>query len=186
MPTQKQRKLAVMGSRGVGKSTIIHQFVESQFLECYNPTIENTFHKLIKYKGDEYNTEILDTAGQDEYSIFHTQYSIGIHGYLLVYSVTSEASFELIKTLNDKILNACGTEKVPRVLLGNKYDLDQERKVSTQEGQATAAGWGCAFAECSAKLNANIEDGFIRLLHEVERASSPEPIEEPIKKCYIL
>eukprot|EP01103_Thecamoeba_quadrilineata_P006968 TRINITY_DN1672_c0_g1_i1.p1 TRINITY_DN1672_c0_g1~~TRINITY_DN1672_c0_g1_i1.p1 ORF type:complete len:202 (+),score=24.54 TRINITY_DN1672_c0_g1_i1:49-606(+) len=185
MPTQKQRKLAVMGSRGVGKSTTVLQFVENHFVDGYNPTIENTFHKLIKYKGDEYNTEILDTAGQDEYSIFHTQYSIGIHGYLLVYSVTSKSSFELIKILNDKILNACGTEKVPRVLLGNKCDLDVERQISTQEGQATAAEWGCGFVECSAKLNSNIEDAFTRLVAEVEKAASPDPLEGD-KKCCLL
>eukprot|EP01103_Thecamoeba_quadrilineata_P003330 TRINITY_DN13121_c0_g1_i1.p1 TRINITY_DN13121_c0_g1~~TRINITY_DN13121_c0_g1_i1.p1 ORF type:complete len:185 (-),score=31.11 TRINITY_DN13121_c0_g1_i1:69-623(-) len=184
MPTQKQRKLAIMGSRGVGKSTIIHQFVDKQFVNEYNPTIENTFHKLIKYRENEYNTEILDTAGQDEYSIFHTQYSIGIHGYLLVYSVANKGSFELIKTLNDKILNACGTEKVPRVLLGNKCDLDKERQISTQEGLATAAEWSCGFVESSAKLNSNIDDAFIKLIVEVEKSSSPDPVEE--KKCCIL
>jgi small GTP-binding protein len=47
-----------------GKSAITVQYVENHFVDSYNPTIENAFNKVIKYKGEEYNTEILDTAGQ--------------------------------------------------------------------------------------------------------------------------
>lgn len=134
------------------------QFVENQFVEQYNPTIENTFHKVIKYGGEDFGLEIVDTAGQvsyliiwltallvktsdpdefyghgtncllqDEYSIFQRQYAVGIHGYVLVYAVTSKTSFEMVKIINEKILNALGTDKVPRVLVGNKKDLTYER-----------------------------------------------------------
>lgn len=64
---------------------------------------------------------------QDEYSIFQRQYAVGIHGYVLVYAVTSKTSFEMVKIINEKILNALGTDKVPRVLVGNKKDLTYER-----------------------------------------------------------
>jgi GTPase SAR1 family protein len=64
---------------------------------------------------------------QDEYSLFQKHYAIGIHGYILVYSVTSKKSFEMVKIINDKLLNSLGTEKVPRVLVGNKTDLRHER-----------------------------------------------------------
>lgn len=56
------------------------------------------------------------THQKDEHSNFQPQYAIGIHGYILVYAVTNRFSFNLIKTLNDKILNAAGVDKVPRVL----------------------------------------------------------------------
>ena len=93
-------------------------------MESYYPTIENTFSRIIKYKGQEYATEIIDTAGQvgwfprqtsftqtvtdwpqDEYSILNSRHSIGIHGYMLVYSVASKQSFEMIKIIRGKILN---------------------------------------------------------------------------------
>eukprot|EP01102_Stenamoeba_stenopodia_P018773 TRINITY_DN6949_c0_g1_i1.p1 TRINITY_DN6949_c0_g1~~TRINITY_DN6949_c0_g1_i1.p1 ORF type:complete len:185 (+),score=30.06 TRINITY_DN6949_c0_g1_i1:302-856(+) len=181
----KQRKIAVMGFRGVGKSAITVQYVENHFPDAYNPTIENAFYKTIKYKGEEYTAEILDTAGQDEYSIFHTQYSIGIHGYVMVYSVASKSSFDLVRVLNDKILNACGTEKVPRILIGNKSDLPVEnRQVSREEGQACANELGCAFIECSAKHNENVEAAFQLLIAEIEKSSNPEPEEKP--NCRIL
>jgi small GTP-binding protein len=164
-----------MGFRAVGKSTITIQFVENHFVDVYNPTIENTFHKTIKYKGTDYVTEILDTAGQDEFSIFQKHYSVGIHGYILVYSVTSRKSLEILKVINEKILNALGTEKVPRVLVGNKTDLHMERKVTKEEVQALATEWGCAFVECSGKHNEHIEDIFTAMIAEIEKDAAPAP-----------
>jgi hypothetical protein len=60
------RKVAVLGFMGVGKSAVTIQFTEGHFAEPYSPTIENTFQKVIRHKGVEYQTDILDTAGQDE------------------------------------------------------------------------------------------------------------------------
>eukprot|EP01125_Pyxidicula_operculata_P001621 TRINITY_DN11465_c0_g1_i1.p1 TRINITY_DN11465_c0_g1~~TRINITY_DN11465_c0_g1_i1.p1 ORF type:complete len:184 (+),score=27.90 TRINITY_DN11465_c0_g1_i1:25-576(+) len=179
MPPQKQRKLAVMGGRAVGKSTVTVRFVDELFVEAYNPTIENTFHKVIKFRGDDFYTEIVDTAGQDEYSIFQRQYAVGIHGYVLVYSVTSKSSFEMVKIINDKILNALGTEHVPRVLVGNKKDLVRERQISTEEGQALADKWKCTFVESSAKHNENIATIFVTLLADIQKDTQPEEDKSP-------
>lgn len=88
-----------------GKSSLAVQFVDGHFVDSYYPTIENTFSKTIKYKGQEFATEIVDTAGQDEYSILNSKHFIGIHGYMLVYSVSSLPSFEMVQVIRDKILN---------------------------------------------------------------------------------
>jgi Ras family protein len=80
MPVPKQRKIALVGSRSVGmssphltklstypisgKSSLTVQFVDGHFVESYYPTIENTFSKMIKYKNQDFATEIIDTAGQ--------------------------------------------------------------------------------------------------------------------------
>ncbi|KAK4065301.1 hypothetical protein Trihar35433_7421 [Trichoderma harzianum] len=105
MPTLKQRKVAIVGSRSVGKSSLAVQFVDGHFVDSYYPTIENTFSKTIQYKGQDYVTEIVDTAGQDEYSILNSKHFIGIHGYMLVYSVSSLPSFEMVQVVREKILN---------------------------------------------------------------------------------
>lgn len=81
------------------------QFVDNHFVDSYYPTIENTFSKVIKYKGQEFATEIIDTAGQDEYSIMTSKHFIGIHGYVLVYSVASKSSFEMVQVIREKLLN---------------------------------------------------------------------------------
>lgn len=142
------------------------RFVEDHFVEAYNPTIENTFHKIVKFKNEEFNTEIVDTAGQDEYSIFQRQYAVGIHGYVLVYSVTSKSSFDTVKIINDKILNALGADSVPRVLVGNKKDLIYDRQVSAEDGLELAKSWGCAFFETSAKHNENISTHLLLIISQ--------------------
>lgn len=89
----------------IGKSSLAVQFVDGHFVDSYYPTIENTFSKTIRYKGQDFSTEIVDTAGQDEYSILNSKHFIGIHGYMLVYSVSSLPSFEMVQVIREKILN---------------------------------------------------------------------------------
>jgi Ras family protein len=60
---------------------------------------------------------------QDEYSLFNHKYAVGIHGYILVYSIASRQSFEMIQTLHDKILDFQGVDKVCCVVVGQKSDL---------------------------------------------------------------
>ena len=126
----KKRKIAVLGSRSVGKSSLVVRFVEDAFVDSYYPTIENVFEKTIKYKGQEYYCDIVDTAGQDEYSILNSKHAIGIHGYVLVYSIASRASFEMVQTVHDKILNYTGTATIPCVIVGQKSDLHVQRYVA--------------------------------------------------------
>jgi Ras homolog enriched in brain len=81
------------------------QYVDGHFVESYYPTIENTFSKVIRHKNQEFQTEIIDTAGQDEYSILNSKHVIGIHGYMIVYSISSRVSFDMVTTIREKILN---------------------------------------------------------------------------------
>ena len=107
-----------------GKSTMTVQFVEGKFVEEYSPTIESTFNKEFNFGGRQYSLNILDTAGHaDEHSPFNFSYTMGVDGYILVYSVTSKQSFDSIALLNDKLLDKACSSSVPRLLVGNKTDL---------------------------------------------------------------
>ncbi|KAI5952569.1 RHB1 [Candida jiufengensis] len=181
----KARKIAVVGSRSVGKSSMTVRFVEDHFVESYYPTIENQFSKNIKFKNQEYAIEILDTAGQDEYSIMNEKHLIGIHGYLLVYSVTSRQSFELIEFIRDKILNSIGNENIPLILIGNKNDLNYQRQVQFDEGQKLAEKFNCKFLETSVKENYNISQSFETLIEEIEKIQNP-PMAKKEDKCVIV
>lgn len=169
MAPPKSRKVAVMGYRAVGKSSLTIQFVEGQFVDSYDPTIENTFSKTLKLKGQDFVLELVDTAGQDEYSIFPQSYSMGIHGYILVYSVTSEKSFEVVKVIHEKLLDMTGQNYVPLVLVGNKTDLHVDRVVSPEAGKHLADGWKAMFFESSAKDNSSVQSIFQSMLLEIER-----------------
>ncbi|KAM9459470.1 GTP-binding protein Rheb-like isoform 2-T2 [Salvelinus alpinus] len=150
MPQPKSRKIAILGYRSVGKSSLTIQFVEGQFVDSYDPTIENTFTKMITINGQEYHLQLVDTAGQDEYSIFPQTYSIDINGYILVYSVTSN-------------------KRVPIMLVGNKNDLHMERVIRCEEGKSLAESWNAAFMESSAKENQTAVEVFKRMILEAEK-----------------
>lgn len=182
----KQRKIAIVGSRSVGKSSLTVRFVDGHFVESYYPTIENTFSKVIRFKNQDFATEIIDTAGQDEYSILNSKHFIGIHGYLIVYSVASKTSFEMARVIRDKILTHLGTEWVPIVIIGNKSDLrPEQRQVSVEEGKALQQEFNCAWTEASARYDENVARAFELMIGEIEKAQNPA---EPTggNKCVLM
>lgn len=168
----KQRRIAILGFRSVGKSSLTIQFVEGHFVDSYEPTIENTFTKNFKLRGQEYQVTLVDTAGQDEYSIFPTQYSMDIHGYVLVYSIVDPRSLEVIQVIYDKLLDMTGKVNVPIVLVGNKRDLQAERKISQEQGKKLADSWKAVFLEASAKNNDSVADIFTTVLTQIEKADA--------------
>lgn len=185
-----KRKIAVLGSRSVGKSSLVVQFVENHFNEQYFPTIENTFTKAIKHNGQEYQCDIIDTAGQDEYSLISSRLSIGIDGYVLVYSVTNRPSFELVREVHDKLIMQSGIANVPCVVVGQKGDLaDQSfdgRQVSAAEGKKLADSMAATFVETSARQNSNVAKVFDLALGEIEKKSPSGKSSEEKGGCVIM
>ena len=170
-PMVVNRKVAVLGFRAVGKTSLTTQFIEGRFLpDRYDPTIENTYRKTIRFKKIHFSTEIVDTAGMDEYARLSRNASVGVHGYVMCYSTTSRQSFEKIKHINDMLLNMLAdTPDIPRILVGSMVDLGDQRQVQFEEGQSLADQWGIPFLECSAKQNLNIAEIFTTLMKEIER-----------------
>jgi Ras family protein len=182
-----------------GKSSLAVRYVDNHFVESYYPTIENTFGKEVKIKNQDYALEIVDTAGQDEYSILNSKHLIGIHGYMLVYSVSSAQSFEMITVIREKILNNIvsnipvnlhpvsphdifltskipiqGSEKVPICIVGNKSDLrPEQRQVSFDDGKKLAEKFGCAWTEASARYDVCVAKAFELLIEEIEKSQNP-------------
>jgi len=184
MPNIKQRKIALMGFREVGKSSISIQFTQGQFPDCYEPTIENTFSKKVTIKGTEYELLLVDTAGQDEYTMFPTEYSVEVDGYVLVYSIDSPKSFEVCQIIHEKLVGLMGMENnIPIVLVGNKSDLHNDRSVSVEEGKALAKEMKAIFLETSAKENQGVADIFTRVVTEIEKDDEPSKGEKD--KCVI-
>ncbi|WWC69283.1 uncharacterized protein I206_103221 [Kwoniella pini CBS 10737] len=171
-----KRKVVIMGSPSVGKTSLTQQYVAPPtYNASYYPTIEDTSHKTVSYNGVQYECEIIDSAGLEEYSLFPGKYGIGVHGYILVYSITSRQSFNMISTVHDKILDYAGLEKVPCVIVGQKVDLQSERAITTAEGEALAKKLNAGFIESSAKDNKNVSKAFDVLLAEMQKEYNPAP-----------
>lgn len=126
--------------------------------------------------------DVLDTAGQEEYSAMREQYMRTGEGFLLVYSITSRSSFEEISTFQQQILRVKDRDSYPIIVVANKADLEHERQVSSQglipiclrgidwlEGRALAASFGCKFIETSAKNRTNVDEAFYGLVREIRR-----------------
>jgi len=160
----KEYKVVVLGSGGVGKSAITVQFVQGVFVEKYDPTIEDSYRKNLEVDGEQYMLEILDTAGTEQFSSMRDLYMKNGHGFVLVYSIVSESSFQDLDDIRDNIVRIKDTEDFPCVLVANKCDLEHDRKVSTAQGEELAGKWAnCMYIEASAKKNKNVQTVFAEL-----------------------
>ena len=182
-------KLVIVGGGGVGKSALTIQLIQNHFIDEYDPTIEDSYRKQVTIDDETCLLDILDTAGQEEYSAMRDQYMRTGQGFLCVYAITSRSSFEEISSFHEQILRVKDEEKVPMVVVGNKCDLQDERQVSTQEGMDLAKNFGCPFKEASAKTRVHVEDSFFELVREIRRSiwSGKNEIKKRKKKgCSIL
>ncbi|KAK2906284.1 hypothetical protein Q8A73_010227 [Channa argus] len=132
-------KLVVVGDGGVGKSALTIQFFQKIFVPDYDPTIEDSYLKHTEIDGQWAILDVLDTAGQEEFSAMREQYMRTGDGFLIVFSVTDKASFEHVDRFHQLILRVKDREAFPMVLVANKVDLVHLRKVTTDQGQEMAA-----------------------------------------------
>mmetsp|Transcript_15468 Transcript_15468/g.23025 ORF Transcript_15468/g.23025 Transcript_15468/m.23025 type:complete len:198 (+) Transcript_15468:78-671(+) len=174
-----KRKLALLGITGVGKTSLATRFVQRSFKDTYNPTIANTYHTDVKFGSKILATEILDTAGMDGSNQIPRHASVGVHGYILLYSTISKHSFKTIININEDLMHELAVlPDVPKVLVGTMNDLTDQRQVSPEQGKALAQELGIPFLECSAKENFNIDAVFESLIKEVELAQGGAVKEE--------
>jgi len=165
-------KLVVVGGGGVGKSALTIQLIQNHFLDEYDPTIEDSYRKQVTIDDETCLLDILDTAGQEEYSAMRDQYMRTGQGFLLIYAITSRSSFDEVNNFKDQIGRVKDKAKVPMILIGNKCDLESERQVTTSEGQTLGSKFGCPFHETSAKTRINVEESFYTLVREIKKGNS--------------
>lgn len=162
-----QWRVTALGDGAVGKTSIAVQFTLHSFTEAYDPTIEDAYRKQTVVDGSVCHIEIVDTAGQEEYSTLRDQWVREGQGFILVYSITERRSFERIETFRQALLRAKARTPPLFILVGNKDDQTYERQVLKAEGESLAAQWGCEFMETSARTGHNIDKLFIHLIRSL-------------------
>ena len=95
-------KVIMVGSGGVGKSALTLQFMYDEFVEDYEPTKADSYRKKVVLDGEEVQIDILDTAGQEDYAAIRDNYFRSGEGFLCVYSITEDDSFQVLKRLDLK------------------------------------------------------------------------------------
>jgi len=102
---------------------------QSYFVTDYDPTIEDSYQKQCVIDGTVAKLDILDTAGQEEFSAMREQYMRSGEGFLLVFSLSDRRSFEDAARFHKEILRVKDRDEFPVMLVGNKADLDSQRVV---------------------------------------------------------
>ena len=127
-------KVVIVGNSGVGKSNMLTKFIFDEFTLSSKATIgAELFSKTFIIEEKVIILQIWDTAGQERYKSLTKSYFKGAKGAMIVYDITDTNSFESVNEWNQTIKD-CGESDVSVMLIGNKSDLEHNRKVKTQSG----------------------------------------------------
>ena len=160
-------KVIIIGDTNVGKSNILTRYLKDEFSSNTKSTVGVELGiKFLKIKNIKAKIQIWDTAGQERYKAITSSYFKGSNGCFIVYDITNEASFDNVEKWYEQIQSETSKE-IPIVLVGNKCDLEDERKVPTEKAKEKAENLKCAFFETSALKGLNIDKIFEELVNTI-------------------
>jgi small GTP-binding protein len=157
-------KLIVIGDENVGKTSILNRFKNNLFSPEYEPTVGLDFQSIPILIDDQSVTLLLyDTAGQEKFKSLIPLYTNEANIILLIYDISNKDSFDNIGNWFD-LLNNINKEEVIFALVGNKSDLDFNRKVSKEEAESYANEHHYVFQEVSAMSGEGVQELFMNKL----------------------
>ena len=160
-------KIIIIGDSGVGKSNILGRYLHNEFREDTKSTVGVEFgSKKMVIENTPIKLQIWDTAGQERYRSITSAYYKGSKGCFIVYDITNPQSFDDIQKWYEEIKRS-GDKGVSIILVGNKCDLENERKISTETGKNKAKEMNCPFYETSALSNIMIEEVFKSICEDI-------------------
>ena len=166
MSRRKDIKISLLGDQNVGKTCICSCFLKLEFIDNTLNTIgKDKMEAKMKMKdGKEIKLIIWDTAGQERYHSIAVNTIKSAQGIIVAFDLTSRKSFENVEKWLNQIYEK--TNKVSVVIFGNKCDMKNERKVSTEEAQKLADQYKLTYFETSAKKKININEGFEKVAND--------------------
>ena len=170
MGEEETYKLYVMGSGGVGKSALTVRLVQNRFSAAYDPTIEDSYVKLLTVDGRQVKLDILDTAGQDDFEAIRETYMRQGNGFVIVYALNDSASFDAIDKFQKDIRMTSGKPDIPIVACGNKCDLPG-RAIEEDEARGYFESVKIPYFETSAYKDINVEAAFLEVTRLMRKAN---------------
>ena len=161
-------KILLLGDSEVGKSCFLMRYSENVFIENYITTIGLDYKlKTVKLDtGKTIKVQLWDTAGQDKYRTIAKNYYKGSHSILLLYDITKQSSFDNIREWVRDIKEEVN-EKAILFLIGNKIDMEDQRKIPKEKGVELAEEFKIPFFEASAKSGENVDEVFKALYNKI-------------------
>ena len=167
-------KLVILGKSLVGKSALTYRYICDKFPNEHDTTVEDQYKVNMTIEGIKCEVEILDTAGQDDYQTMLDTWINSADGFILVYSIDNKESFESTKTRYDRIIKLKEGQKVSIVVVGNKCDLADKRKVSREEVDSYCKSHHINFLEASALNTINVKETFLLVARGLLQINFPE------------
>jgi Ras-related protein Rab-7A len=159
-------KVIILGDSGVGKTSLMNQYVNRKFSIQYKATIGADFLTKEIFVDDRNVTmQIWDTAGQERFQSLGVAFYRGADACVLVFDVNNVKSFETLDSWRDEFLIQASPrdpEHFPFVVLGNKVDVEEAKRMVFQKRAQTwcQSKGNIPYFETSAKENFNVEQAF--------------------------
>lgn len=160
-----QKKVCMLGSFAVGKTSLVRRFIESIFSDTYQTTVGvKVDKKVVQLDGKEITLVLWDLYGNDDFQRIHWSYFRGASGYLLVADGTRRATMEKAVALEERARQEIGS--VPFLFVINKCDLVDEWDVDPElEARLVAKGW--TILRSSAKTGEGVDEAFSQLARKI-------------------
>ena len=160
-----QKKICMLGSFAVGKTSLVRRFVESIYSDTYQTTVGVKIDKKnVRVNGEDASLVVWDIYGEDDYQKMRWTYLRGASGYLLVADGTRKATLAKAFDLERRVCEEVGA--IPFVLVINKCDLVQDWEIdSALESEIAAKKWNVL--RSSAKTGEGVEEAFSLLAQKM-------------------
>ncbi|KAM3845309.1 ras-related protein Rab-3D isoform 1-T2 [Vipera latastei] len=157
-------KLLIIGNSSVGKTSFLFRYADDSFTSDFVSTVGIDFKVKTVYRNEKrVKLQIWDTAGQERYRTITTAYYRGAMGFLLMYDISNQESFNAVQDWATQI-KTYSWDNAQVILVGNKCDLEDDRVIPTEDGKRLADELGLEFFEASAKDNINVKQVFEHLV----------------------
>eukprot|EP01106_Pelomyxa_sp_JSP_P019419 TRINITY_DN975_c0_g1_i1.p1 TRINITY_DN975_c0_g1~~TRINITY_DN975_c0_g1_i1.p1 ORF type:complete len:204 (+),score=34.41 TRINITY_DN975_c0_g1_i1:206-817(+) len=159
-------KIIILGDAGVGKTSLMNQFVKGKFNSQYRATVGADFlSKELQVDDRLVTLQIWDTAGQERFQSLGSAFYRGADGCVLVFDVNTAKTFESLDLWHEDFLDHASPRdphSFPFVVVANKIDLDGQRVVSTKKATTwcQTKGENVQYFETSAKESVNVGQVF--------------------------
>ncbi|KAB8957771.1 hypothetical protein FH972_026859 [Carpinus fangiana] len=172
-------KIILIGDAGVGKTSLISNFVSNSFETPQSTDDVDLKIKLLTIGDTKLMLKIWDTVGQEKFRTLTQSFYRGADGIILVYDITNRSSFTAISDFWAKEVGLrTNNPDCVMMLVGNKFDMYSERDVSQEEGIELAKGLECSFFESSIEFKESVKQCFVTLALQIMEVYGIEEEEE--------
>ncbi|XP_045111374.1 ras-related and estrogen-regulated growth inhibitor-like protein isoform X1 [Portunus trituberculatus] len=185
-----QARLAVIGSKAVGKTALTVRYLTKRFIGEYQSDTDMIYRATMPVDGAKIALEILDLSSNLDEVVVPRETVAWAEAWLVVYSITSLESFRVCVRAVEAVTTACGGDQPnpPVLIMANKKDLEHIREVPEAEGRKLAEQYGCRFVEVSAaemvsQVNESI-DGLLRQVSQHKGQTSPRLRKLSVSKMF--